>query len=49
MQSIPFRYGTVRTLKSSLGIELRVKLTHDIEFEGDVATCTFYCTSEVEI
>lgn len=48
LQSIPFRYATVRSLQSSLGIELRVQLSHDIEFEGSLATCTFYCTSKAE-
>lgn len=48
VQSIPFRYATVRTLRSSLGLELRVKLTHDREFIGSLATLTFYCTSVVE-
>lgn len=48
IQSIPFRYGTVRSLKSSLGLELRVSLLHDTPFEGDLATCTFYCTSQDE-
>jgi len=48
LQSIPFRYGTVRLLQSSYGIELRIKLSHDTPFEGDLATCTFYCTSESE-
>lgn len=46
IQSIPFRYGTVRELTSLYGIELRVKLTHDSVYYGTVATCTFYCTSK---
>lgn len=45
VQSIPFRYGTVRNLKSSYGLQLRVKLTHDREFSGSLASLTFYCTS----
>lgn len=49
VQSIPFRYATVRSLQSSYGIELRVKLSHDTVFEGDLASCTFYCTSEPEV
>lgn len=47
-QSIPFRYATVRTLKSSLGLELRVKLLNDNAFDGDLSSCTFYCTFEDE-
>jgi hypothetical protein len=49
LQSIPFRYGTIRPLQSSLGLEVRIKLTHNIEFKGDMAVCTFYCISEPEI
>lgn len=45
VQSIPFRYATVRGLKSLYGIQLRVKLTHDRAFDGSLATLTFYCTS----
>lgn len=40
----PFRYGTIRRLESSSGIELRVKLRDDKEFGGEIATATFYCT-----
>lgn len=40
----PFRYGTVRTLRSSQGVELRVKLRHDRPFSGSYATTTMYCT-----
>lgn len=47
-QSIPFRYATVRSMQDSLGIELRVRLSNDNAFNGDLATCTFYCTSQDE-
>ncbi len=40
----PFRYGTVRSLDSSMGIELHVKLRSDQKFGGQHATATFYCT-----
>ena len=40
----PFRYGTVRSLMSMYGIELRVLLEHDVPFEGEHATATFYTT-----
>jgi len=46
MQSVPFRYATVRALYSDYGMELRVKLLHDREFYGEISTITFYCTSE---
>ena len=45
MQSIPFRYATVRDLFSDYGMELRVKLLHDRVFYGEASTITFYCTS----
>lgn len=45
VQSIPFRYATVRSLQSSLGLELRVKLSHDREFDGSLASLTFYSVS----
>lgn len=44
----PFRYGTVRTLKSSQGVELRVRLRHDRPFSGSYATTTIYCTVHPE-
>ena len=40
----PFRYGTIRRLSSAQGVELRVRLRNDIEFGGEHATATFYCT-----
>ena len=40
----PFRYGTIRRLYSSYGVELRIKLEHDKEFLGTHSTATFYCT-----
>lgn len=40
----PFRYGTVRSLRSSEGVELRVRLRHDRQFKGSYATTTLYCT-----
>jgi len=47
-QSTPFRYATVRDLHSSSGMELRVRLIHNREFDGESATLTFYCTSQDE-
>jgi hypothetical protein len=44
IQSIPFRYGTVRELNSTYGLQLHMKLTHDIKYDGFLASCTFYCT-----
>lgn len=44
----PFRYGTVRTLRSSQGVELRVRLRHDRPFSGSYATTTMYCTVHSE-
>lgn len=47
-QSIPFRYATTRDLKSSYGLELRTRLVNNVEFGGQLATLTFYCTSKQE-
>jgi len=44
----PFRYGTVRKVLSSYGIELRVHVSDDIPFDGEHATATFYCTVKPE-
>lgn len=40
----PFRYGTIRKILSSQGVELHVKLKNDKAFDGDFATATFYTT-----
>lgn len=48
IQSIPFRYATVRQLKSSLGLELHVGLSNNQIFGGDLGTLTFYCVSADE-
>lgn len=40
----PFRYGTIRSLSSAMGIELRVRLENDVPFGGEHATATFYTT-----
>lgn len=45
LQSIQFRYATIRDLNSALGLELRVKTSHDRPLGGETATVTFYCTS----
>lgn len=44
----PFRYGTIRRLYSSYGMELHVKLENDIAFGGSHSTVTFYCLSQNE-
>ena len=44
----PFRYGTVRRLVSSWGMRLICRLVHDLPYEGERATATFYCTSNPE-
>jgi hypothetical protein len=44
MHSLPFRYGTVRSVSSDFGVELRVRLKHDVPFGGSRALATFYCT-----
>lgn len=42
----PWNYQAMTALSSAAGMEVRIKLEHDIPFEGDVATVTFYCLSE---
>jgi len=44
----PFRYGTIRRLYSSSGMNLDVRLENDVVFGGERATATFYCTSKDE-
>jgi len=44
MMGFPFRYGTIRKLESSKGIELRIKLKNEKVFGGEHATATLYCT-----
>ena len=40
-----FRYETVRTLYSSLGMRMRISLEGDATATGERATAIFYCTS----
>lgn len=44
----PFRYGAVKRVQSTYGMEVRVSLENDIEMGGDRATATFYCLSRQE-
>ena len=41
-------YQTVTDIKSSKGVDIRLKLEHDTPFGGSVAVATFYCLSEDE-
>lgn len=41
----PFLYLQAKKLVSSMGVEVRVWLDNDVEFEGDFGTATFYCFS----
>lgn len=41
----PFKYTQVKTLKSSYGLEIRVWMDEDVEFDGEFGTATFYCSS----
>jgi len=43
--TFPFKYGTVKELKSSLGVEIRVRLEDNVPYGGEYGTATFYCTS----
>lgn len=42
----PFRYGTIRALQASLGVELWIYLQHNYAFGGERTTATFYCVSK---
>jgi hypothetical protein len=44
----PYNYKTVKELPASMGVEIRVWLKDDIQYEGEFATATFYCTSKAE-
>lgn len=41
----PFKYIQLKELLYSYGLEIRIWLENDIEFGGERATGTFYCTS----
>jgi hypothetical protein len=41
----PFKYTQVKALPSSMGVEIRVWMDEDVEFEGEFGTATFYCSS----
>lgn len=45
---LPFDYVAVKTLKSSLGAELRIKIEGDVAVTGEFATATFYSLSSDE-
>lgn len=48
MYGFPFRYGTVRTLYDSYGLEIRVYNENHIPHDGDRVTATFYCIASNE-
>lgn len=43
--TFPFKYATIKELKSSQGVEIRIWLEGDMPFGGEYGTATFYCTS----
>jgi hypothetical protein len=45
----PFKYLQLKELFYSLGLEIRIWLEDDIEFGGERATATFYCSSYDEL
>jgi hypothetical protein len=49
MYGFPFRYGTVRTLYDSYGLEVRVYNKNHIPHSGERVTATFYCVASDEI
>lgn len=48
MYGFPFRYGTVRTLYNTYGLEVRVWLKDHIPHQGERVTATFYCVASDE-
>lgn len=44
----PFNYSTVKSLKSSDGAELRIRILNDTAYSGEYATATFYVLSQDE-
>lgn len=49
MYGFPFRYGTVRTLYDSYGLEVRVWLQSHIPCGGERVSATFYCVASNEV
>jgi len=45
-QIFQFHYATERSIFSSLGMEIHFFTEDDVEYGGERATATFYCTSE---
>lgn len=46
--TLPFQYLAYRDLKSSLGLQLLVRIDGDQPMGGSFANATFYCLSEIE-
>jgi len=46
--NFPFLYKTIKELRSSQGVEVRVWLKDHKHMDGEFATATFYCTSKDE-
>lgn len=44
----PWDYAAMTPLSYSAGMEVRIKLEHDMPFEGEFGTATMYCLSENE-
>lgn len=45
---IPFTYQAFRDVRASLGVELQVTLDSPGPYQGEFASCTFYCLEEPE-
>jgi len=46
--TFPFKYQTLKDLRSSIGVEIRVWIDGDAPYGGEYATATFYATSFTE-
>jgi hypothetical protein len=42
-------YARATSIRSSLGMEVRITLEHNLPFGGQMATATFYCASEDDL
>lgn len=45
----PFKYNMVRSMRSSQGVDMCIRLVDDIKFGGSYCTVTFYCTVHDEV
>jgi hypothetical protein len=42
----PWDYAALLSIDAAVGMEVRIRLQHDVPFGGELSTATFYCLSE---